>query len=162
MCAEFSARCGISGLECFYPGRDAITFERRELAMCTFETDASGAMLFEAAIAVNRGMEEVVHDLERFDPAGQLNCAMYGPEAATKLVRELDRDISFPEIADAIAHGYSDFLGGGDRRELSPVETRARGSSRRRDRAAWLAQSSRPTAISPAARPRSSARSRRG
>jgi lipoate-protein ligase A len=110
------------GLECFYPGRDAITFERREIAMGTFETDASGAMLFEASLAVNRGMEEVVHDLERFDPDGQLACAMYGPDAASKLVRELDRDITFAEAAHAIARGYSDLLGGGDNRELSAVE----------------------------------------
>jgi lipoate-protein ligase A len=110
------------GLECFYPGRDAITFERREIAMCTFETDASGAMLFEAALAINRGMEEVVHELERFDPAGQLPCAMYGPDVATKLVRELDRDISFNEVANAIARGYSNLLGGGDRREPTALE----------------------------------------
>ena len=110
------------GLECFYPGRDAITFERREIALCTFETDASGAMLFEATLAVNRGMEEVVHDLERFDPDGQLSCAMYGPDAATKLVREIDRDISFAEVAHAIARGYSDLLGGGDNREISAIE----------------------------------------
>jgi lipoate-protein ligase A len=110
------------GLECFYPGRDAVTFERRELAMCTFETDAAGAMLFEATLAVNKGMEEVVHDLERFDPAGQLPCAMYGPDAATKLVRELDRDITFAEIAEAVARGYSSLLGGGDRRDLTPME----------------------------------------
>jgi lipoate-protein ligase A len=110
------------GLECFYPGRDAITFQRRELAMCTFETDAAGVMLFESVLAVNRGMEEVVHDLEHFDPAGQLPCAMYGPDAATKLVRELDRDISFTELADAIARGYSDLLGGGDLRDLTGLE----------------------------------------
>ena len=110
------------GLECFYPGRDVVTFERREIAMCTFETDASGAMLFEAAVAVNRGMEEVVQDLEHFDPAGQLPCAMYGPDAATKLVRELDRDVTFAEVAGAIARGYSNLLGGGDRRELTPIE----------------------------------------
>ena len=110
------------GLECFYPGRDAITFEQREIAMCTFETDASGAMLFEAVLAVNRGMEEVVHDLEHFDPAGQLPCAMYGPDAATKLVRELDRDVTFAEVANAIARGYSNLLGGGARRELTALE----------------------------------------
>src|SRR5579872_1041260 len=110
------------GLDCFYPGRDAITVERRELAMCTFETDASGAMLFECVLAINRGMEEVVHDLEHFDPAGQLACAMYGPDNATKLVRELDRDVYFSEVATAIARGYSNLLGGGDRRELSPLE----------------------------------------
>jgi lipoate-protein ligase A len=110
------------GLECFYPGRDAVTFERREIAMCTFETNASGAMLFESVLAVNRGMEEVVHDLEHFDPAGQLPCAMYGPDAATKLVRELDRDVAFAEAANAIARGYSNLLGGGDRRELTALE----------------------------------------
>lgn len=111
------------GLDCFYPGRDAITFEGREIAMCTFETDASGAMLFECVLAVNRGMEEVVHDLEHFDPAGQLPCAMYGPDNATKLVRELDRDVTFAEVANAIARGYSNLLGGGDRRELTALES---------------------------------------
>jgi lipoate-protein ligase A len=110
------------GLDCFYPGRDAITIERRELAMCTFETDASGAMLFECTLAMNRGMEEVVHALEHFDPAGQLPCAMYGPDVATKLVRELDRDVTFNEVAVAIARGYSNLLGGSDRRELTPLE----------------------------------------
>ena len=65
------------GIDCFYPGRDAITFERREIAMCTFETNAAGAMLFEAAVAHNRGMEELVHDLERIDPDGALSCRMY-------------------------------------------------------------------------------------
>jgi lipoate-protein ligase A len=110
------------GLDCFYPGRDAVTVERREIAMCTFETDASGAMLFESALAINRGMEEVVHDLEHFDPSGQLPCAMYGPDAATKLVRELDRDVTFNEVATAIARGYSNLLGGGEQRDLTPLE----------------------------------------
>jgi len=110
------------GLECFYPGRDAITLERREIALCTFETTAAGAMLFEAILAVNRGMEEVVHDLEHFDPAGQLACPMYGPHNATKLVRALDRDVPFAEVANAIARGYSNLLGGGERRELTPLE----------------------------------------
>lgn len=137
------------GLECFYPGRDAVTFERRELAMCTFETDASGAMLFEATLAVNKGMEEVVHDLEGFDPAGQLPCAMFGPDAATKLVRELDRDITFSESAEAIARGYSNLLGGGDRRELTALENaqaHRRGASM--EQVGWLQLSSEGTLTS--------------
>jgi lipoate-protein ligase A len=109
-------------LKCFYPGRDAITLERRELAMCTFETDSAGAVLFEAAIAVNRGLEEVVRDLERADPDGQLPCAMYTPEAATRLVRELDRDIDSNEIARAIVAGYAASLGEVRLRELSAEE----------------------------------------
>jgi len=111
------------GIECFYPGRDAITFEHREIAMCTFETNASGAMLFEVSIAHNRGMEEVVHDLERIDPDGALSCRMYDATSATKVVRELARDISFDELADAIASGYRSTLGETRRRDLTAVET---------------------------------------
>jgi lipoate-protein ligase A len=111
------------GIECFYPGRDAITLNQREIAMCTFETDAAGAMLFEASIAHNRGMEELVHDLERIDPDGALSCRMYDAASATKVVRELARDISFDELADAIASGYRSTLGETRRRELTAVET---------------------------------------
>jgi lipoate-protein ligase A len=110
-------------VNCFYPGRDAITFEQREIAMCTFETDAAGAMLFEASIAHNRGMEELVHDLERIDPDGALSCRMYDAASATKVVRELARDISFDELAGAIAAGYRSSLGETRRRELTAIET---------------------------------------
>jgi len=110
------------GVDCFYPGRDAITFDQREIAMCTFETDAAGAMLFEASIAHNRGMEELVHDLERVDSDGALSCRMYDAASATKVVRELARDISFDELAGAIASGYRGSLGETRRRELSATE----------------------------------------
>ncbi len=111
------------GIDCFYPGRDAITFEQREIAMCTFETDASGAMLFEAVVAHNRGMEELVHDLERIDPDGALSCRMYDAASATKVVRELARDVSFDELAGAIASGYRSSLGQTRRRELTAIES---------------------------------------
>jgi len=110
------------GIDCFYPGRDAITFEQREIAMCTFETDACGAILFEAAVAHNRGMEELVHDLERVDPDGALSCPMYDAASATKVVRELARDVAFDELAEAIATGYRSALGETRRRELTAVE----------------------------------------
>ena len=111
------------GIDCFYPGRDAITFEQREIAMCTFETNAAGAMLFEATVALNRGMEELVHDLERIDPDGALSCRMYDAASATKIVRELARDISFDELAEAIASGYENSLGETRRRDLTPLES---------------------------------------
>ncbi len=111
------------GIDCFYPGRDAITFEQREIAMCTFETDASGAMLFEAAVARNRGMEELVHDLERVDHDGALSCPMYDAASATKVVRELARDVAFDELAEAIVTGYRSALGETRRRELTAVES---------------------------------------
>jgi hypothetical protein len=134
------------GIDCFYPGRDAITFDQREIAMCTFETNAAGAMLFEVAVAHNRGMEELVQDLERIDPDGALSCRMYDAASATKMVRELARDISFDELADAIASGYRNTLGETRRRELTAVET-AQAQHRGRALAAsnWLAS---PTATS--------------
>jgi lipoate-protein ligase A len=110
------------GLDCFYPGRDAITFERRELAMCTFETYRSGALLFESMLAVNRGMENLVHDLELINPDGALPCRMYDSESATTVVRELKREIGFDELADAIAAGYEGLLGETRRRELTAIE----------------------------------------
>ncbi len=111
------------GLDCFYPGRDAITFEGREIAMCSYEIEASGAMVFEAILAVNRGMETVVHDLELIDTDGDLPCRMYGPESATTLARELKREIAFDELADAIAAGYRGLLGTTRARELTAIET---------------------------------------
>jgi lipoate-protein ligase A len=110
-------------LDCFYPGRDAVTVGRREIAMCSLESDASGATLFEAVVAIMRGMEHVVHDLERFDPDGLISCPMYGPATASMVVHELGRDVTFHEFCERIARGYAELLGGVNRRELSPVET---------------------------------------
>lgn len=129
----------VLGADCFYPGRDAITFEHREFAGCWFELAASGAMLFEATIAVNRGMEELVHDLDQLDPEGGVNCPMYGPENATKLVRILGRDIGFAEVAGAIAAGYGALAGSIRERALEPEE-RAQAAHRAAGLAAsrWL------------------------
>lgn len=110
------------GIEAFYPGRDAITVARREIAMCTLECDDRGAALFEATLAFTRGMEQLIHDLERFDPDGQLGCAMYGPENSTKVVRELGRDADFDEIAGVLVDSYGGLLGGANRRELLTLE----------------------------------------
>ncbi|MGH7865108.1 MAG: hypothetical protein ACREQB_08965, partial [Candidatus Binataceae bacterium] len=110
------------GIDCFYPGRDAITRERRELGACSFQTDASGAMLFEAMLAVNRGMEDLIGDLERFDPDGELACPMHGPHDATTLSRELDRNVNFDELARAVIAGYASVLGDVERREFGQDE----------------------------------------
>ena len=65
------------GIDCFYPGRDAITSAGRELAMCTFEENADGALLFELFIADGRGLDSLPLDMERFDPEGSLSCQLY-------------------------------------------------------------------------------------
>jgi lipoate-protein ligase A len=110
------------GADCFYPGRDAITFDRRELGACSFEVAPSGAMLFEATLALSRSMEELVHDIDRLDPEGGVNCPMYSPENATRLARALGRDIGFTEVARAILAGYGEMAGSIRERALQPEE----------------------------------------
>ena len=112
------------GLECFYPGRDTITADRREVAMCTFETDDSGALLFEASIAVNRGMEELSRDLDRLDPGGAVSSVVHSRETSSTLGRELRRKIGLAEVADAILRGYRETLGELRERELAHEEIR--------------------------------------
>lgn len=110
------------GAECFYPGRDAITAARREIAMCSFEVDRSGALLFEVLLAVERGLGDTVHDLERLDPDGALTFPMYDSGSATTLACELRRGVSFEELAGALASGYASMLDEVRGRELSAQE----------------------------------------
>jgi lipoate-protein ligase A len=111
------------GAECFYPGRDAITLEKREIAMCTFDSDATGALLLEASIAVSRGMEELSRDLDRFDPGGAVPSAVHTPDTSTTLARALNRDFTFKEISSAILRGYAEAFGNVEQRELTADET---------------------------------------
>jgi len=110
------------GLECFYPGRDAITIERREIAMCTFDSDASGALLFEASIAVSRGMEELSRDLDRLDPTGAVPSAVHTPDTSITLSRALNREVSLEEVARAIVRGHGEAFGNVQQRELTAGE----------------------------------------
>jgi lipoate-protein ligase A len=127
------------GVESFYPGRDAITIDRREVAMCSFETDASGAMLFEALVALNRGLEDTVYDIERFDPEGALGFPLYDRGRATKLVRELGRDLAVQELAGVIEAGYASTLSDVSRRALSGEErAQAEDRGRRLLESGWL------------------------
>jgi len=107
------------GLECFYPGRDAITIDRREVAMCSFESDASGALLFEVSLAADRGMEELSRDLDRLDAEGSVPSAVHGPDSSTTLRRELHRESAFSEIARALIAGFSQMFGNVRERELA-------------------------------------------
>ena len=128
------------GLDCFYPGRDAMTINRRQFAVCSLETEPSGSLLFEVLVGVARGFEELAVDLDRFDPAGRLTCAMYNPDSATTLNREIGRCLSFTEIADAIERGCAQEWGQVNRRALSAQERRlAAEMSERRVTLEWPA-----------------------
>jgi lipoate-protein ligase A len=110
------------GIDCSYPGRDAITSKRREIAMCSFECDRSGAMLFEAALAVERGMIEFVRELDSAAQARDVTCPPYDSTNATTLAREMGRAPGFEEIARAIAAGYAAPDGHANLRGLSADE----------------------------------------
>jgi lipoate-protein ligase A len=127
------------GIDCFYPGRDAITSNRREIAMCSYECARSGAMLFEAALAVGRGMVEFVRELDSLDAAADITCPMYNPESATTMARELGRVPAFREIASALAAGFASLAGDVRVRELT-VDERAQAARRGAELAAsgWL------------------------
>ncbi|MGO9059301.1 MAG: lipoyl protein ligase domain-containing protein [Candidatus Binataceae bacterium] len=126
------------GADCFYPGRDAITCNRREVAMCTFEESASGALLFEMFIALEEGLESLPADLERFDPEGALTCPMYTNATSTTLSEELKRGVSFEETAQRLEAGYGSVFGGARRRDLTSAETAAAGGQISALGAQWL------------------------
>jgi hypothetical protein len=127
------------GVECFYPGRDTITLEKREIAMCSFDSDATGALLFEASIAVSRGMEELSRDLDRFDPAGTVPSSVHTSDTSTTLARALNRNFSFEEISSAIVRGYAEAFGNVQQRELTADETtQAAFSTRELQSIHWL------------------------
>jgi Bacterial lipoate protein ligase C-terminus len=127
------------GIDCSYPGRDAITSKRREIAMCSFESDRNGAMLFEAALAIERGMIEFLLDLDGAESAREITCPPYDLNSATTVARELGRAPGFGEIARAIAAGYAELAGGANLRALSEEDlTRAERRGAELDRSGWL------------------------
>jgi hypothetical protein len=113
------------GADCFYPGRDAITCGGREIAMCTFEETADAALLFELAIAVDRGLESLPGDMESFDPDGTLSCRLYDRTTCTFLASELGRTVTFEELAGQLEAGYRSLFGGMRQRDLTAAETAA-------------------------------------
>ncbi|MGD0074639.1 MAG: hypothetical protein ABSD31_09905 [Candidatus Binataceae bacterium] len=127
------------GVDSFYPGRDAVTVARREIAVCSLETNSSGALLFEAGIAIDRGLEALVDDLELLDPEGSLTCPMYSAEATTTITRELGRDVSSQEVAAAVESGYEAMFGRLGRREFTAAErAQAKGCGAELAAAGWL------------------------
>jgi len=123
----------------FYPGRDAVTVNRREIATCSFEIDSSGALLFETIVAATRGLEALVQDLEILDPDGTLTCPMYTSDTATNLARELGRDVAADDLARAFEAGYETLLDGFKRRELTDDErSQAQYRGARLEASGWL------------------------
>jgi lipoate-protein ligase A len=96
----------LAGVPAFYPGRDAITVEGRVLARVSFEVDASGALLFEAGLAVGEDFGVLAARLDAADPGGVVPSELLGPDAVTSLARALGRTPATDEVAALVRRGY--------------------------------------------------------
>jgi lipoate-protein ligase A len=98
--------CKLAGAEAFYPGRDFITVSRRVIGLVSFETHRSGAMLFEAILAVRRDFSLLPALLEAVDRNGVVKAEMLMPHDTTCLERELRRPLSTEEVGELLRRGY--------------------------------------------------------
>jgi lipoate-protein ligase A len=98
--------CELGGVAAFYPGLDAVTVDRRIVALVSFEVDAAGALVFEAVIANTRDFSVLPALLDRADPGGVVKATMLTADDATCLARALGRELATEEVADRLRRGY--------------------------------------------------------
>ncbi len=125
--------CELSGVPALYPGRDAITVQRRILALVSFEVEASGALVFEAVIANGRDFSVLPGLLDRADPGGVVKAGMLTAEDTTSLARQRGRALDAAEVADRLRRGYERRLGVSFRERTLALDADL-------DAAGWLAQ----------------------
>ena len=123
--------CELSGVPVLYPGRDAITVQRRLLALVSFEVEASGALVFEAVLAAARDFSVLPVLLDRADPSGVVKSGMLTAEDTTSLARLLGSAPDTAEMARRLRRGYEGRLG-------LRFEERTLGAGAPFDDASWL------------------------
>jgi hypothetical protein len=96
-----------AGVAASYPGRDTITAGGRLLGLVSFETDANGALLFEAILGVGRDFGIMPHLLDRADPEGVLTVPMSSPDETVSLARLLGAAPRLDELAAWLCGGYA-------------------------------------------------------
>lgn len=94
-------------LPAYYPGRDLVTVNRRGLAAISFETDGSGALLFEVILAHTRDFRVLPDLLDRADPDGAVKTEVSNGDLMTSLSRELGRSPAFDEVAGRVGDGFA-------------------------------------------------------
>jgi hypothetical protein len=118
--------CKQVNIAAFYPGRDFITVDRRVLGLVSFETDDSGALLFEAILANTRDFSLLPQLMEELDPGGLVKIELMAPTAVTSLARELRTQLSFEEVAEMVGRGFARHFGAVlEPHSLSPLEAQA-------------------------------------
>ena len=99
------------GVPAFYPGRDLITVGGRALGMTTFEVTGTGALLFEACLALNADLAVTPRLLDRLDAAGVIKTAMVSPSEVTTVARAAGRSVDAATLAMRIVSSYADVFG---------------------------------------------------
>lgn len=89
-----------------YPGRDAITIDRRAVAMVCFEVDRHGCLLFEAVLAHRSDFGVLPKRLDRADPGGSIGADFVDSDQATTLNRASGLDLRFEETVELLRRGY--------------------------------------------------------
>jgi lipoate-protein ligase A len=103
--------CESLGLSPVYGGRDAVTSERRTLALAAFDVEATGAVLVDAVLAVGRDFAELPRLLDRADPRGVVKAALVTPDDTTSVAAALGRCPGLDEIAERLRRGHEQRLG---------------------------------------------------
>jgi lipoate-protein ligase A len=99
------------GVPVFYPGRDVITVGGRTLALISLETARTGALLFDAVIALGRDFTLVPALLDQADPGGVIKTPMW-EQGQTTTVREVTgSDCAASTVAEHLAQGYATVFG---------------------------------------------------
>ena len=98
--------CKLLNIAAFYPGRDVVTVDRRIIGLVSFETDSSGALLFEAIIANQRDFSTLPALLDAADPGGTIVAEMLAPEVTTCVAHALRTTLTMEEFGDALRRGY--------------------------------------------------------
>lgn len=135
--------CKLVNIAAFYPGRDFITVDRRVLGLVSFETDETGALVFEAILANTRDFSLLPELMEDIDPTGVVKIEMLPPSGVTSLARELRTQLSFDEVAEMVCRGFAKQFGATvEPHSLSPLEAQAIDAVAAREFAgpAWLGQ----------------------
>lgn len=100
-----------NGAPAFYPGRDLLTVDRRRLGIVSFETTSTGALLFEAVLALDRDFAVLPRRLDAADPSGVVRAELLEPEQAITLSEVLERPVAAAEVGEWIARGYQTAFG---------------------------------------------------
>lgn len=98
------------GVDALYPGLDAITLKRREIARLGFVETRGGATLFQAVLAMSATFADTPRLLDRIDPEGRVPTRILTADECTTVEREARTPVALDDttlLARDIAAGFA-------------------------------------------------------